>query len=236
MRTLLASLLAISISACAYPLLPTKLEDNCARETGNVETEKYLVSILTLTPKMEPHYLGSGFVTAKNGKTFIATSAHVALKNTKTGEQHPGGVFIEVNDGLKQIILKAGVAAVNIKSDVALLQTNHAFQSAARPASKENAPGSCVVAAGYGFASRKPAKVSGNFYGYFPLSVKIWDVRVDAMVITAHVIDGISGGPVFNKDNEVIGIFNNSVVIKKEDGTETRFSLAIPITELPSPP
>jgi S1-C subfamily serine protease len=59
---------------------------------------------------------------------------------------------------------------------------------------------------------------------------------VDAMVVTAHIVEGMSGGPVFNKTGEVVGIANGSVVIEKEDGTEARFSLAIPISELPNLP
>ena len=236
MKRSFALIIAIFLAGCAFPIVPAALENNCAKETSGVEAEKYLVSILASSSETKLRYLGSGSAILKNGKTFVVTSAHVALKNTKTGEQRPDGLFVEFNRGPKRMILDASVAAVNTKSDIALLRISYQLQPVAKLSTREITPGSCVVAVGRGFAGEKPARVSGNFYGYFPLSVGAWGVKVDALIITAHIMEGMSGGPVFNKDGEVIGIANNSVVMKNKDGTEMRFSLAIPISELPNLP
>jgi len=227
---------ALFCAGCALPVAPTNLKDSCATETKNVDTLKHLVRLFTMNSKNEPHYLGSGFVTANHGKTVIVTSAHVLLKNIKIGERYPNGVFAEFNEGSKRIIEKVYIIHVNKGSDVAQVGVNHAFRSVAKLATEEPAPGSCVVTAGYSFASKRPARVYGNFFGNFYLNVPAWEVWVDAEIITAHILDGMSGGPVFNKDGEVIAVANNAVVIAKEDGSQTRFSLAIPISELPNLP
>ncbi len=226
------SFLTLFCANCTFYPVPSKLEDNCARETKNIETEKYLIFLLTKNTKMEPHYLGSGFVAVKNGKTVVITAAHTALKNVKTGELHPNGLFAEFYENSKQIVSKVYIAAVNISGDVALLRTDHPFRAAAKLAKDEGDLGSCIVIAGYSFASKKPARTSGNFYGYFPLSVPDWGVKTLAQTITAHILDGLSGGPVFNKNGEVISVALRSVIIEKPDGTQSRFSVSASISEV----
>lgn len=237
MRALSAFLLcALFYTGCAFPAAPDKMQGGCDGLKKTIGAEKYLVRILTKDAKGQPQYLGSGFIIAKSGKTAIATSAHIVFKNIKTKKPHPNGVFVEFTENSKRIVLKAVVAAEKTESDVALLSADHKFPHAAELAKEEGAYGDCILIAGYSFAGNSPAKVSGNFYGYFPLSVKLWNVRVDAQVITAHIIEGVSGGPVFNQHGEVMGVANNSVVIAKDDGTQSRFSLAIPVSELPNLP
>ena len=173
---------------------------------------------------------GSGFAVARNR---VVTNAHVV----EASVENPGGVTIGIVPSQGKRSYDARIVAIDFERDLALLEL---VEGALPPATLYGgAPdeGSQVVALGYpGNVDMVTAKTAADFIvpqqptrsvGHYSNARSVRGVS--ALIHTASIAHGNSGGPLMDQCGRVLGV--NSMITDNQDGDST-FGFAIAGSEL----
>lgn len=181
------------------PNAPIRDLEELRRKVSNLEKQstKQITEFNKIKTKIEPgadvKFGGTSFMVDPNG--FLVTSAHVLKGAVKVYVQN-----VEGKDFLAEVVHK------DLESDIALLKINDADFSA-------------TTSLPYGFSRKKTDLSEPVFTLGFPKDEIVYNegylsaqtgLEGDTMScqITITANPGNSGGPVFNKNGEVIGILN----------------------------
>ena len=169
------------IMACAAALVVAVGVSSCSVHPDHTPPETSVVKVEL------PNGHGSG---VHIGHGYIVTAAHVVGKETKVKLRSEGGKPIE-----------GTVLWSNAAYDVALIQTDASAFGSAKLSCGEAKRGDTITAMGnplgIEFVS-STGKIAGK-----PRKVGPW---LSVFVTDMTIVMGMSGGPVFNEDGQVIGI------------------------------
>ena len=208
---------AAAPSAPVAPAAPKKDEELDGKEIFALAKANTVEILATFT---EGAGAGSGFFIAPG---YILTNAHVVTESKKNdpigalvGEVQPAKKVVVCFKGGKQH--KAEIKYYDRKEDMAVLHTDLACSKVASISSDMPETGETIYAVGNsagqgmcimeGLVADQLREVADNQY----------------MMISANIVGGNSGGPIFNKKGQVVGI----VTLGSRDAVAMNYGIPVP--------
>ena len=187
----------------------------CAYVATSENTTQVAEKALASTVRLDMNHggYGSGFLVAPNR---VATNFHVIIQGAKTGGDITGTAKLV---GKTDSVDIRGYTAVNVKQDLIILDIPGLKAPSLRLGDSNDVKiGQAVYVVG------TPWRFEGSFSEGNISGIRE-DINGKLFQMTAPVSRGSSGGPVLNKDGEVIGI-------TVSEGPAPNLNWAIPVNDL----
>ncbi len=206
------------LSACTkiYRVEVTKIvSEDAIFEKIAGENEPNVVLVCAVDEQKRVRGILTGFVVGKNG--YVLTAHHLYL-NPNVKEII---VLVKTNNAIKK--LKVEDATPLPQYDMVLLKVDHQFATEVKTKARELKSGELLFSMNYAqylnvlkFSRETPLR---RFYGRFNFYVhkKTASASLDAtmQLSSLHATSGASGGPVFDRFGNVVGMFSLSMPIDR---------------------
>lgn len=207
---LVVSLILASFSACTHYNCPAPQKPAQSKKPATINDELVVYVYVRFTDSATIFY-GSGFIFDKDG--LIITAHHII--------RHPNikDVFVRFRESGKMIVKKVHWIESAPQNDTALLKIPHKFKTKASIRLRALERAEPVYILGFPLTNptdlpldAKPSVLLGNFFKYYKSKFRFVDTEM--YLLDARIAPGNSGGPVFDRNGEVLGITTQTATVK----------------------
>ena len=205
------SLILASFSACTYYNCPSPKKPFSAVKKPAVINDELVVYVYVRFTDSTSVVYGSGFVYGTDG--LVVTAYHIV--------RHPNikDVFVRFREDGKLIVKKVQWTESAPQNDTALLKIPHKFKTSAAIRLRVLDRAEPIYVLGFPLTGpddvpldAKPPVLLGNFFKYYKSKFRFVDTEM--YLLDARLAPGNSGGPVFDRNGEVVGIATQTATVK----------------------